>query len=163
MPAVGERVRVTRSTGSVTIGRFQSATADSMRLRSEDTKREYVIGRRLITNVETSAGRSRRFMRNFGLGLGATAALGGLIGAAKYTECESTVLFGCLWAPKSRMESAGLGLAGGAVLGLPIGIMTGLIAKHDQWKPLMQAPGDALLLISPVPGGRLTLGATIRF
>ncbi|HUF51987.1 MAG TPA: hypothetical protein VMN60_14275 [Longimicrobiales bacterium] len=160
-PVQGERVRVTRTGGSTVVGEFRSATAEEVRLYNVATRREYIIPQSAVRSMERSTGRTRRFGRNFAIGVGVTSVVAGVASAASYSPCEAGG-FGCLMHPESGLQALGMGLAGGALLGVPVGIVAGLVAKHDHWETIIGPErDDVALILAPAPGRRVTLGLRV--
>jgi hypothetical protein len=142
----GIRVRVTRIEGKALIGAFVGADGDSLRLMSDDAHAAVRSAATIdIRKVEVSRGRSRAKGALIGglIGLGVGAASGAILGAATYSDNNSTVCtpdLGCgpAWCVIicSKGQAAGFAgtLAGAA--GLLIGSVAGAVSGREQWGPV---------------------------
>ena len=158
----GVRVRVTRTNGNTVVGRFESATAEEVKLSNEATRAEYLIPQSAIRRIERSVARTRRFGRNFAIAAGTVSALGGIVGAATYTPCESTGFMSCFMSPDNRLQAFGMGLAAGAMVGVPIGLIFGLTARHDQWEVVSaRQDSEPQFRIAPAGAGGVVLGLSM--
>ena len=134
-PAVvaGTRVRVTAP--SIALRRHVTTILDvrddSIVFGVSDDSRSVALSD--VTALEVSTGKHRRFLRNAGLGLGIGVIVGAVAGAATYEECVSTELFGCLFVPESRAQSAAEGAIGLGAVGLLAGAVVGVLRRTDRW------------------------------
>ena len=66
--------------------------------------------------------------------------------------------------PSSRKRALQEGLAGGAMIGVPIGLIVGLAVKHERWERLLLSEqGQATFSIRPILGRELGLSASFAF
>jgi hypothetical protein len=150
----GVRVRVTRIHGGNLTGTYLGAGIDSVRILEEGHQRLQRLPASDVSRIEVSRGRSRAkgaLIKGL-IGLGVGAASGAILGAATYSDDNSTVCtpnLGCgpAWCifVCSKSQAAGVvGTLGGAV-GLLIGIITGAITGQEQWQAatFRQNPVDA--------------------
>jgi hypothetical protein len=161
--AVGERVRITRVTGSKIAGTLLEVSPDELTVYSGGARSRSVIERATIAGLERSIKRESRFMRNFGITLGAGLVTGGLLGAATYSPCESTGFMSCFMAPASRGDAAVFGSIVGGVIATPIAIIVGITTKHDTWEQVTLSGGAESQLIIGAARGALQLGAALRW
>jgi len=133
-PTLETRVRVTQSSGLVTVGTLRSLSADSIVFIDPQGKPTGLA----LQNValERSIGRTGRFWKTFGITVAAGAAVGGLISAATWEQCESDAFLGCFMVPASRGEAGILGVLAGGVIGIPVGALLGAVIKVERWEPL---------------------------
>jgi hypothetical protein len=156
---------------SVEPGSAQSPQAPQLRVRITDVNgavvtgrdgREYIIPLSGISGMEESLGRHRRFGRNFAIGLVSTAGVLGALAAATWSPCTQTGFMACLLHPGSRAEAFTWGLAGGGVVGLPVGVVAGLAIKEERWAPaVLPRAGEATLRVVPAPHNSVGLAAVI--
>lgn len=160
----GELVRIHPLNGPVVTGIVQVASPQAIRLLGKAGGTEFVIPQDEIGQIERSLGRHRKFGRNFAVTVVASAVGIGAISAISWSPCTDTGLFGCIMDPNSRGDAFSLGLAGGAIIGLPIGIIVGLAVKHERWERLsLPRQGQAALSIQPILGRELGLSASFAF
>jgi hypothetical protein len=156
------RVRITDVNGAVVTGSLVSATAEQLGVVSGRNGREYIIPLSGISGMEESLGRHRRFGRNFAIGLVSTAGVLGALAAATWSPCTQTGFMACLLHPGSRAEAFTWGLAGGGVVGLPVGVVAGLAIKEERWAPaVLPRAGEATLRVVPAPHNSVGLAAVI--
>ena len=102
--AAETRVRVTQSSGLISVGTLRSLTADSIVFVDAAGKQTGLA----VQNVELerSLGRTGHFWKTFGITVGTAAVIGGLLSAATWDPCVSTEFLGCFMVPESRSEAA---------------------------------------------------------
>ena len=155
----GDRIRVREGEGATVIGVVSAISAQEVRLATRD-RSGHVVSRDQIESLERSIGTERRFARNLFISVGATAAIGGVLGAVTWQPCRQTGFLACFLHPESRGEAATWGIAAGALVGVPIGIIVGLAARHEVWESLsVQGPGGSAVSVRPVVSADL-LGVT---
>jgi hypothetical protein len=157
----GERVRIHQLNGTVVTGIVQSATPQAVRLLGEAGGTEFVIPRGEVGEIERSLGRHRKFGRNLTITVVSSAVAIGGISAISWSPCTGL----CLFHPTSRGEAFAFGLlAGGAIIGTPIGIIVGLAARHERWEQVSFAgQGQAALSIQPILGRGFGVSASLAF
>lgn len=159
-PSPGDRVRITRTNGTIVTGILGDATAEEVSLFAEGG--EQVVARSEIGEMERSLGRHRRFGRNFGITMLSSSMGMGAIFALTWSPCTETGFLACFLVPTSRSEAFTWGLAGGALIGISVGVIVGLAVKHERWAPFtVQGPRDAKFVILPVIGTRFGVSASI--
>jgi len=144
--AAGDEIRVKDRRGLEHEGVFVSSTPDEIRLMTRSGA--YAVPEAEIATVERSLGQRRRFGRNFALTVGLAAGAGAVLGAATWQPCNDTGFMACFLHPESRTDAFAWGLAGGGLLGVPIGIIVGLAVKSERWEsiPMPASQGLALSL-----------------
>lgn len=145
--SVGERIRIRQTDGTSVVGTVVAASPLEMRIVGEGG--ELVVPTGNIRSLERSRGEGRSFAKNFFLAMGVTALVGGAIGGATYEPCDDTGFLACFLAPESRTDAVGFGLAAGAVVGIPIGILVGLGERGERWEGVPLPGGQALLSVIP--------------
>ena len=159
---VGQRVRLHPRGGSVITGQVTSATAGEIRLLVEGSDSEVEFHRSSITGLEKSLGEHRKFAKVLFMSVGATAALTGAVSAISWKPCRDTGFMACLLHPESRGAAFSWGAVGGAVIGLPIGIVLGLTMKSEKWASVKpDAFQDMSISILPILGNRPGVGASL--
>lgn len=163
---LGDRVRVRHGKRQVVIGTLDSVTADSIRVRGAGQPLAIAISRRDITAMERSLGRQRQFGKSFGITLVSVSLGFATLAAASWEPCVPRDPFGlnCMYAGETRSEGFMMGLAAGAILGVPIGAMVGLGRRPEKWVP-MTLPGTnaGTIAFAPIVGRRLGIAGSIRF
>jgi len=155
VPIAGDRVRVVQEDGTVSIGELSSLTSEELRLLVGADAREVVIRRDRIGEIQRSLGEQRSFGKHFGTIVGLGAAAGGLVWALTWSPCTGGGLFACAGDPDSRGEAFVWGVAGGAILGVPLGVLVGLAAKSERWESVsMPGPSGTVISLVPVIGTR---------
>jgi hypothetical protein len=159
----GARIRVVDQRGHETVGTLLLATSDSLIVNTNQGAQRRAFDVSSVTGLQVSQGQYRRVAETTLITTGALALVGGLIGAASYQPCDAKG-WGCMLAPDSRGEAFGLGLAGGAVIGLPLGLIVGLAVKHDRWADV-PLPGsraqEPVVQLTRRPGGLVGVGLSI--
>ncbi len=164
IPAQGERVRIGQSDGTVVVGSFEGGSTEAVRLRASPTGEERLIPLDAIARMDRSLGRERRFGKYFAVGVASTSAAVGVVSGMSWSPCTSTGPFSCMLHPNSRGDALVLGLVGGAVIGIPVGIITGLAVREERWSPLpLPGSGGATWSIRPVLGSQVGVSASLAF
>jgi hypothetical protein len=161
VPSVGNRVRVQRTDGVAVVGMVSAITPEEIRLIG-DGGDALAVPTGQIESLERSLGVRRSFAKNLFVTMGVSAGALGLISAAAWTPCTDTGFLACMMHPESRGDAFGWGFMGGAVIGLPIGVIIGLASKGERWDPL-QPPtvGSVALSVVARPGSGLALRGSI--
>lgn len=132
----GVRMKVeTASSGSV-IGTFESATQDTIKIRTSLDRRAFALDSANTILVSNGPGRARGMLR-FGIPAG---ILGGALGAAisgmTWEPCKPGRIYDCRYAPTTRARAT---VGGGAIIGLGsmlIGGVVGAISGSETWTPV---------------------------
>ena len=163
-PDAGARVRVHDSTGEIVTGVLEFVSPEELQLRSDRGPR-YRIPRSEVERLETSLGDHRRFGRNFAIAVGISSFAVGTVSAVSWSPCTQTGFMACFLHPTSRGEALSMGLIGGALLGVPIGVIAGLAGKHERWEPLAFGGhgGSPAISLQPMVGSGVGLAASIIF
>ena len=163
VPSLGHRIRIKQVDGTVLTGRLAlplSPETIQLWIGSDDLA-EIPLAR--IEVLETSLGQQRNFGKYFGLTVAAASLVGGTIYALTWSPCTETGWFACWFEPDSRGEAFGWGLAGGAIIGLPLGLIIGSVVREERWNrgalPALTAPR---LTIRPVIGSRVGFAGSVR-
>ncbi len=145
----GERVRVRSADGGFTQGVVSSVSQTFIIIRPEAGGPDLELSISEASRIERSV-QVRRFGRNFGLTMGASAAAGGLLAALSWSGCSGFCIV------DSRADAFAAGVAGGALIGLPLGLIVGLSATGQGWEPLSApATSGTGISFSPVAGAWL--------
>ena len=163
VPDSGQRVRVHYGAGKVVIGVLDSISAGSLYVRESAASRSHVIPRAELRLIERSLGRHRNFWSNFATTFAISAVAVGALSAITFKPCEGS-LGACFYAPESEGDAFIWGLAGGAILGLPLGLIIGASFTSERWAPrTLPATSGTTLRLSPVFGSRIGIIGTLRF
>lgn len=164
VPSEGERVRIHQLNGTVVTGTVQAVSPQAVRLFGTAGGTEREIAQDQIRQIERSLGLHRHFARNFGITVMVSAVGFGAVSAISWSPCTITEFLVCAFAPSSRGDAFGLGLLGGTIIGVPIGLIVGIIAKHERWERLsLSEQGQAAFSIRPILGRELGLSASFAF
>jgi hypothetical protein len=163
----GDRVRVVsldpagRPSKVLLVGTFVHLQGDTLLLaRATGAADFHTFVLEPGTSLEIGSGRHRKFGKYFAIGLVSTSAAVGALAAMTWSPCVPTGLLSCLLHPESRGEALGMGLMGGAVLGVPVGTVTGLVLKEERWDA-MPLPGSGDVKLTLLPTARAQLGLTV--
>ena len=134
--SLGARVRVeTNGSGFVT-GTFESATTDSIKIRTHLDRRAFALDSTRSVLVSSGPGRTRGMLR---VGIPA-GIIGGAVGAAisglAWEHCRPGHIYDCRFAPTTRARAT---VSGGAIIGLAsmlIGGVAGAISGSEGWAPV---------------------------
>ena len=162
-PIPGDRIRITQADGTVVAGTLATWSANAVRLSPDRLGGTVDIPAETIDVFETSLSRETNFAKHFANTVGFVAAAGGVIGAATWSPCEPTTLFGCVGASNSRGQAflVGAGVLGIA-LGVPIGVLRGFGVKDERWRPVALPPRtEPGLAIRPLIGNGVGLAASM--
>ena len=160
----GERVRIRHTDGTVFTGVLGSVSVENVHLREGAAGRDLVIPRAEIRQIEESLGKHRSFWRNFGITLGASSVGIGVLSAITWTPCTETGFLACFMYPSDRGEALVWGLAGGAGIGVPVGVLVGLLRKNERWASIsVPAANGATISLAPVVGTRFGVAGSITF
>lgn len=151
-PSVGDRVRVTREDGSRVTGILSYYAADGLRLTQEKGQQELAVSAGEVQVLERSLGEYRDFGANFALVAGASALAFGIIWGATWEPCTGSG-FSCLGSPQSRGAAFSFGLALGAILGVPAGILYGISEKSERWMRITPSETSRVRLTVTPRGG----------
>ena len=159
--APGARVRITSAGSEPRIATLVAHQGDTLRVRWPQFANDVAVPLSGISRLEVSTGRHRRVLKGMLLGTAVGGVTGVVVGAATYEPCESTEWLGCLLAPQSQTESAGIGGAVGGVLGLVVGSLAGL-ARHESWQRV--SLGERRVAVAVTPRAHETrLAVSLRF
>ncbi len=163
VPSLGHRIRIKQVDGTVLTGRLAlplSPETIQLWIGSDDLA-EIPLAR--IEVLETSLGQQRNFGKYFGLTVAAVSVAAATIYALNWSPCNETGFLPCFLEPTSRGEAFGWGFVGGAIIGLPLGLLIGSSAREERWNrvalPALTAPR---LTIRPVIGGRVGFAGSVR-
>jgi len=162
VPSLGHRIRIKQVDGTVLTGRLVTLSPETIQLWiSSDDLAEVPVAR--IEVLETSLGRHRKFGKYFALTVVAASVVGGTIYGLTKSPCTETGWFACMFEPESRGEAVAWGLAGGAIIGLPLGVIIGSKVREERWnRGALPAPTEPRLTIRPVIGGRVGFAGSVR-
>ena len=77
-----------------------------------------------------------------------------------WSPCTDTGFMACFMHPDSRGDAFVMGAMFGTAIGLPLGLVAGLISKHDVWQPV-DAHGRPILSIIPGRAGGFDVALSI--
>lgn len=149
---LGTRIRITTVDGRRTSGTVTHVGEDRVEV-AESATRKSVFARDRVARIELSHRKERKFGRNFAITVGATAAVVGVGWALIWTPCTDTGFMACFMTPTSRTEALQKGAVAGGVLGIPIGIITGVVLKSDVWQPISSSSLPQFSLVPTSDGG----------
>ena len=115
-----------------------------------------------IQKLEVMSGRRRSVTKSLLIGTGAGVVLGSAIGAMTHEPCESTETLGCILEPENRSQSAALGGLGGALMGLVVGGVVGLVPR-ERWERVRLDGRVARLDTRMLPDAAQGLGLAVAF
>jgi len=161
-PSAGDRVRLQSPDSVVLVGVISAVTPESIVFRENGTDLEVVIPLAEAAGLERSLGRRRSFGKYFWGTVGLSAAVGGLGYGLSWSPCTETGFLACFLEPDSRTEAFGWGLAGGTLVGVPLGVIIGLGVRSEEWEPLtVPGTGDTTISITPIVGSRFGVAGSI--
>ena len=159
VPSPGDRIRIKQVDGTVLTGTLATFSAETIQLSVDSSRVEVPVAR--IEVLETSLGQRHNYPKYIGLTLAATSIAGAIIGAIAYVDTGP-----CSWlciGPQTRGESMAWGLAGGAIIGLPLGVIIGSEVREERWNRVaLPAPTAPRLTIRPMIGSRVGFAGSIR-
>ncbi len=157
VPSPGDRIRIKQVDGTVLTGTLAALSPETIQLSVDSSRVEVPVAR--IEVLETSLGRQRNFGKYFPLTVVAASVVGATIGFIAYEDSEPHPFVG----PNTRGEYIAWGLAGGAIIGLPLGVIIGFEVREERWNPVaLSAPTESALTIRPVLGSRVGFAGSIR-
>jgi hypothetical protein len=115
-----------------------------------------------VQKLEVMSGRRRSVTKSLLIGTGAGVVLGTAIGAMTHEPCDAEGIGDCLLEPENRSQSAALGGLGGAVLGLVVGGVVGLVPR-DRWERVRLDGRVARLGTRTLPHGAQGVGFAVAF
>lgn len=148
---LGQRVRVTQGLRIRTTGVVQSYEAGTLALvDDEGMLRRFAMDE--VSRIELHKGTGRRFGRNLLVTMAVSAGAFGILSAATYEPCQGWCI-----GPTGAGEAFMWGALGGGILGIPVGVVVGLVSSHDRWVRL-ERPGEGAPTLTVVPSGEGRLG-----
>ena len=144
----GERVRVHTANGDEVSGILASRSSTEVRVVDRNNHESLVITQE-ITQIERSLGKHRKFGKTLMLSVPAAAIIGGVASALTWSRCTKTGP-ACSLAEKSRGEALAVSLIVGAIGGLEVGVILGLVLKHERWE-IISFSGSSLARIKVRP------------
>ena len=163
-PEKAERVRIHERGGVIVTGTLQSASPQGLRVRSDVNGVTFLIPSDSVEQFERSLGKHRRFGRNFALTVAASSFAVGTVMLISYSPCTETGFLACFMEPHSAGEAFTWGLAGGAAVGVPLGVIVGLALRNERWeRASVPGQGHSSLSIRPIIGRQVGLTASIAF
>ena len=159
VPSPGDRIRIKQVDGTILTGTLANVSTETVQLAVDPLGGTIEVPVERIDLLETSLGQQRNFGKNFGVTVAVAAAVGGTITALTWSPCSTACPF---LGPESRGEAFGWGLAGGAIIGLPIGVLVGLLRRSERWNPAgWPGSGRRRLVLRPVLGSRIGFAASV--
>jgi hypothetical protein len=170
MPRSGDRIRVHHTDGRILTGVVESVSTDRLSLQA-DGGPEVTIRPLEIASLEKSVGEHRNFGKNFGIAVFSISLATGLGAALLWTplcsdppsgldeSCPFDLSYG-----SSRGEALSWGLAAGAIVGLPFGVLYGLVTKHERWAQAT-TPSESFgkIFLTPTVAGGVSVVGSISF
>ncbi len=161
VPSPGNRIRIKQVDGTVLTGTLATLSPETIQLSVGAAVPTVEVPVEGIEALEISLGRQSRFGKYFGLTLAATSIAGAIIGAIAYVDTGP-----CSWlciGPQTRGEYIAWGLAGGAIIGLPLGAIIGSQVREERWNRVaLPAPTAPRLTIRPVIGSGVGFAGSLR-
>ena len=157
----GTKIRFEMRDGVRHEGRVVALSRDTLRaIRTGATETAFRVSD--IQKLDAMTGRHRKVLRSMLIGTGAGVVVGAVLGAATHEPCESTEPLGCLLAPETRAQSAGLVALGGGILGFLVGGVAGMIPR-DRWERVRLDGNVVHLRTRTLPDGAQGLGVAVAF
>jgi hypothetical protein len=155
---LGSRVRATPSGNTSSVdGIVTAVRGDTLELRTVRGQVPLVLPLDRVERLELGVGRTGHGGTGAFLGLVAGGALGWVVGTATYRPCTGW----CLFVPDSREQAGTIGAVFVGVAGAELGLLIGGKVITEVWQPVLL---DAIRLgVTPLPAGRLGVGASIQF
>ena len=151
----GARVRVKAASLGPTsrTARVVAASVDTIVLRPDGASGfDVTVPRGEITQLDVSVGRRTRKARFALIGLGAGSVVGGIAGAASYSDpCKTEAAICAGFFYETRGSDAFAGAVAGALLGAVAGAIAGQLSPTDQWKQHSLGTHGSSLRILPAP------------
>ena len=160
VPSPGDRIRIKQVDGTVLTGTLAALSPETIQLSVDSSRVEVPVAR--IEVLETSLGQQRRFRKYIGLTVATTSILGAAYGAITFEPCESL----CFLFPTTADSRSFLifaGFLGGAIIGVPVGVILGSVLTEERWIPVaLPALAELGLSIRPVIGSGVGFAASVR-
>lgn len=133
--SAGETVRVYtyQDSARFMIGTLSGIDLTSVTIQNRKSYRTFM--NESILRLDVSNGRTKKTGRGFLIGAAAGIAVGGLFGAATWSECRGTG-YSCMFHPDSRGASAQFGAITGGVIGSAMGAFVGSRTIDYHWQTL---------------------------
>lgn len=158
----GMRIRVTGTDGSKRVGTVGAVQHDTVRFTAPSGA-TFVVATADVARLELSMGKQRNFVGNFVTTTVGFMALGGAIGAATWSDCDSAG-WGCMFTPGSRTDALLAGALVGGLVGVPAGIVVGAASRPERWERIKQQRDTTRQVsIRPILGNRIGASATLQF
>ena len=154
VPSSGDRIRIKQVDGTVLTGTLRTLSPETIQLWVGSDDVAVPVAR--IEVLETSLGRSSS-SKNVAITMVVGAVVGAALGAQAWEPCT----FLCISPFQSETRSSAVyaGLAIGALVGFPVG----LLIKSERWSPVaLPAPTASGLTIRPVIGGQVGFAGSVR-
>ena len=162
VPSPGDRIRIRQVDGTVLSGTLTTLSPETIQLSvgSDDRMAEVPVAQ--IEVLETSLGQRRNYPKYIGITVAATSFVGAVIAVIAGEPCSAASGF-CV-GPETAGELILLGLAGGAIIGLPLGAVVGSVKRQERWNPVPLPPRaeSGLITIRPVIGSGVGFAGSIR-
>ena len=139
----GARVRVSASGEAYRglIGTVSGYDSWSIGIKPDNEQSSVWVPLNSVTRLQQSRGQKSNTRKGALIGLLAGGAVGAVVGAFAYEECQEVGFMACFMSPGSAGETAALGGLAGGLLGAGIGALIGASSKTDRWE---EVPLDRL-------------------
>lgn len=155
-PSPGDRVRVSQVDGGVRTGELRRSSSAELEIFDDEVNRVLLIPAAEVAGLERSLGKHRSFGKTFWATFGIGAGVG-LIGVGPFIPvCES--IGPC--SPGSRGAAMVQGMALGALVAIPIGLVRGVTRRTERWAPASVPSGSSEWSLVGAPDGSIGLRFT---
>ena len=159
-PIRGERIRIRLVDGVVLTGTLANLSTERILLTVDPHGSTTDVPVERVKLLERSLGQHSRFGKYFGVTVGVSSLVTGLISAIAWSPCYPE----CGWfESNSRRDAFAQGAMGGALLGVPIGVLAGLNSRKERWaRTALPDPGRSRVVLLPVLGVHVGFVASVR-
>ena len=139
----GSRVRLSTQGDGVRhlVGTFSGYEGGNVGIKPDQKQSSVWVPLTSVTSFKRSSGLKSNTGKGALIGLLAGGAVGAVVGASAYEECQEVGFMACFMSPKSAGETAAIGGLAGGLLGAGIGAIVGALNKTDRWE---EVPLDRL-------------------
>ena len=147
---IGDRVRIQTTQGSAHDGWVRAVSATAFDLERLEGGEMISVPSTDVRNLQVYQGKKRVPMQGLLLGMVGGAAVGAVMGAM--SDACSEISCG-------RGDNAKVGALVMGILGIPVGLIAGMIIKVDRWEPGVWSPE---FQVSAIGGRGMSVGISLR-